>query len=245
MVAASGCAGTDRVGPIPPRWRQATIEKIAANAVMAGCRPEYLPVGSPRLTPRSMTTASSTGSRPRPTPHRRCSLSTAHSRTTSTSMPRQCLWPGRARQCHDWPRGAARAAQYRRRHPRRNRHVDGWPCRKIHRLHRRSRGRQPVDALPCRCRLCRIRQHSHGDRRVAPQNIFTYGCETGQDILDHFIGATPISDTTTSFSRLARCSSSAPNMRRRWRATASARRRYRTRCSNGREFRCRALPSAA
>ena len=24
----------------------------------------------------------------------------------------------------------------------------------------------------------------------APQNIFTYGCETGHDVLDHFIGAT-------------------------------------------------------
>jgi hypothetical protein len=32
------------VGVLPPRQGEATIEKIAVNAVMAGCRPEYLPV---------------------------------------------------------------------------------------------------------------------------------------------------------------------------------------------------------
>jgi hypothetical protein len=32
------------VGVLPPRQGEATIEKIAANAVMAGCRPEYFPV---------------------------------------------------------------------------------------------------------------------------------------------------------------------------------------------------------
>ena len=44
MVAASGRDGAEPIGPIPPRWRQATIEKIAINAVLAGCRPEYFPV---------------------------------------------------------------------------------------------------------------------------------------------------------------------------------------------------------
>ena len=32
------------VARIPPYWADATVEKIAINAVMAGCRPEYLPV---------------------------------------------------------------------------------------------------------------------------------------------------------------------------------------------------------
>jgi hypothetical protein len=32
------------VGLIPPNYGRATVEKIAVNAVMAGCRPEYLPV---------------------------------------------------------------------------------------------------------------------------------------------------------------------------------------------------------
>ncbi len=34
----------DVVGVIPPRNGAATVERIAINAVMAGCRPEYLPV---------------------------------------------------------------------------------------------------------------------------------------------------------------------------------------------------------
>ncbi|HEX6210325.1 MAG TPA: hypothetical protein VF136_06090 [Methylomirabilota bacterium] len=32
------------VGVLPPRQGEATVEKIAVNAVMAGCRPEYFPV---------------------------------------------------------------------------------------------------------------------------------------------------------------------------------------------------------
>jgi len=32
------------VGVLPPRQGEATVEKIAINAVMAGCQPEYLPV---------------------------------------------------------------------------------------------------------------------------------------------------------------------------------------------------------
>lgn len=44
MVAASGRAAAETVGPIPPRMRVASIEKLAANAVMAGCRPAYFPV---------------------------------------------------------------------------------------------------------------------------------------------------------------------------------------------------------
>ena len=32
------------LGVLPPRQGEATVEKIAINAVMAGCKPEYLPV---------------------------------------------------------------------------------------------------------------------------------------------------------------------------------------------------------
>src|SRR2546422_111037 len=34
----------DVLGVLPPRQGEATVERVAANAVMAGCRPEYLPV---------------------------------------------------------------------------------------------------------------------------------------------------------------------------------------------------------
>jgi hypothetical protein len=32
------------LGAMPPLWRTATLETVAVNAVMAGCRPEYFPV---------------------------------------------------------------------------------------------------------------------------------------------------------------------------------------------------------
>ena len=44
FVAASGRAGDELAGEIPPKGGRATIERIAANAVMAGCLPEYMPV---------------------------------------------------------------------------------------------------------------------------------------------------------------------------------------------------------
>ena len=43
-VAASGRLRDELVAEMPPNLGRATVEKIAVNAVMAGCRPEYLPV---------------------------------------------------------------------------------------------------------------------------------------------------------------------------------------------------------
>jgi hypothetical protein len=43
-VAASGRAGDELIGRVAPQHGRATVEKIAINAVMAGCRPEYMPV---------------------------------------------------------------------------------------------------------------------------------------------------------------------------------------------------------
>src|SRR5438046_7356514 len=34
----------DVIGVVPPRWAPASIEKIAINAVMAGCLPQYMPL---------------------------------------------------------------------------------------------------------------------------------------------------------------------------------------------------------
>ncbi len=39
-----GRDGRRSLGAVPPLWRQATLEVLAVNAVMAGCRPEYFPV---------------------------------------------------------------------------------------------------------------------------------------------------------------------------------------------------------
>src|SRR6266699_2945397 len=43
-IAASGRGPDALIGLVPPNYGRATVEKIAVNAVMAGCRPEYLPV---------------------------------------------------------------------------------------------------------------------------------------------------------------------------------------------------------
>src|SRR6266436_6733574 len=43
-VEMSGRDGSELVAEVPPNYGRATVEKIAINAVMAGCRPEYLPV---------------------------------------------------------------------------------------------------------------------------------------------------------------------------------------------------------
>jgi hypothetical protein len=38
-----GAEGARSLGAMPPLWRQATLEKVAVNAVMAGCEPAYFP----------------------------------------------------------------------------------------------------------------------------------------------------------------------------------------------------------
>ena len=39
-----GRDGQRVLGAMPPLWRQATLEKLAINAVMAGCEPAYFPI---------------------------------------------------------------------------------------------------------------------------------------------------------------------------------------------------------
>jgi hypothetical protein len=44
MLVATGLDPQQVVAEIPPNWGAATVEKLAINAVMAGCQPSYLPV---------------------------------------------------------------------------------------------------------------------------------------------------------------------------------------------------------
>ncbi|MBI4527999.1 MAG: hypothetical protein HY695_29745 [Deltaproteobacteria bacterium] len=44
MLEAVQRGSQDVIGHVPPRWAPATVEKIAINAVMAGCLPQYMPV---------------------------------------------------------------------------------------------------------------------------------------------------------------------------------------------------------
>lgn len=44
MVRASGRHADDRIALLPPRFAEATVELVGANAVMAGCKAEVMPV---------------------------------------------------------------------------------------------------------------------------------------------------------------------------------------------------------
>jgi len=44
MLAHADQDPKEVVALLPPRWGEATVEKIAINAVMAGCLPQYFPV---------------------------------------------------------------------------------------------------------------------------------------------------------------------------------------------------------
>jgi hypothetical protein len=44
MVERSGRAASEVLAELPPQGGKATVERIATNAVMAGCLPEYMPV---------------------------------------------------------------------------------------------------------------------------------------------------------------------------------------------------------
>jgi len=44
MVAGTGWPADRSLGRVPPMWGEASVERVAANAVMAGCSPEHMPV---------------------------------------------------------------------------------------------------------------------------------------------------------------------------------------------------------
>jgi len=44
MLTGANRAPSEIIGFIPPARAEATVEKIAGYAVMAGCLPEYMPV---------------------------------------------------------------------------------------------------------------------------------------------------------------------------------------------------------
>jgi hypothetical protein len=44
MLAGAGADPGESLGVMPPLWRDCTLEKLAVNAVMAGCEPVYFPV---------------------------------------------------------------------------------------------------------------------------------------------------------------------------------------------------------
>jgi hypothetical protein len=191
MVAASGRNAADRIGPIPPRWRQASIEKIAINAVMAGCRPEYFPAVLAAIDAVLDNDCQLYG------------IQTA----TNTTAPLLILNGPVVKHLDINARGNLFGQGAR---------ANATIGRAVQLVLRNIGGDIPGETdmathgQPGKFTMCIAEAEDdspwsafHVDAGFAaedstvtvigasaPQNIFTYGCETGQDILEHFIGAT-------------------------------------------------------
>jgi hypothetical protein len=187
---AAGRYGSEMVGPIPPRMNVGTLEKIAVNAVLAGCRPEYFPVVLAALEAAldsnvrlyQIQTATNTGSPlliingpvvPAFDLNARANVFGQGFRANATI--------GRALQLvlrnvgGDIP-GETDMATHG--HAGKftfciaeNEAESPWEPLHVERGFKRD------------CSTVTVVGGS------SPQNIFTYGCETGQDLLDHFVGA--------------------------------------------------------
>lgn len=191
MVEACGRDAAEPLGPFPPRWRKATIENVAVNAVMAGCRPEYFPVVLAALDAVLDNDCQLYG------------IQTA----TNTTAPLFIVNGPLVKKLDINARGNVFGQGAR---------ANATIGRAVQLVLRNIGGDMPGEtdmathgqAGKFGACIAEAEDDSpwspfHVDAGFAaadstvtvigasaPQNIFTYGCETGQDILDHFIGAT-------------------------------------------------------
>jgi hypothetical protein len=191
MVAASGRDPSERVGPIPPRWRDATIEKIAVNAVMAGCRPEYFPVVLAALDAALDDD---------------CQLYGIQTATNTTSPLFIVNGPlTRALEINArgnvFGQGARANATIGRAVALALRNIGGdipgetdmsthGHAGKFTACIAEAEDDSPWTPFHVDAGFAADESTVTVIGASAPQNIFTYGCETGQEVLEHFIGAT-------------------------------------------------------
>ena len=81
-IAASGFRADDLIARVAPAFGRATVERIAVNAVMAGCRPEYLPAVIAGVEALFDEGFSLVGVSARPTPSPRSRAASKSSRVT-------------------------------------------------------------------------------------------------------------------------------------------------------------------
>lgn len=191
MVAASGRDADEVLGPFPPRWRKATIEKVAVNAVMAGCRPEYFPVVLAALDAAL---------------HIDCQLYGIQT-ATNTTAPLFIVNGPIAKELDINARGnvfgqgvranatIGRAVQLVLRNiggdlPGETDMATHGQAGKFGACIAEAEDDSPWSAFHVDAGFAAADSTVTVIGASAPQNIFTYGCETGQDILEHFIGAT-------------------------------------------------------
>jgi hypothetical protein len=188
MVAASGRDAKEEIGPIPPRWRRASIEKIAINAVMAGCRPEYFPVV---LTAIEALLDED------------CQLYGMQTATNTTAPLIIVNGPivqelGINARCNVFGEGVRANASIGRAVQLVFRNIGGNIAGETDMATHGQAGKFTACIAEAEEDSPWSPFHvdagfASGDSTVtvigasAPQNIFTYGCETGQEILEHFI----------------------------------------------------------
>ena len=142
------------IATVPPNMGDATVEKVAINAVMAGCRPEYLPVVLTGLEAvctdefnihgvMATTMGASPrngGKRPHPPPARH---------EHEARRPR----PGQPGERHHRPGVAPGGPQYRRCETRRDGALDAGQPDEVQHVFRGMGGAQPLVAAACRTRV--------------------------------------------------------------------------------------------
>jgi hypothetical protein len=190
MVAASGRDAKEEIGPIPPRWRRASIEKIAINAVLAGCRPEYFPVV---LTAVEALLEED------------CQLYGMQTATNTTAPLIIVNGPivqelGINARCNLFGEGVRANAAIGRAVSLVFRNIGGNIAGETDMATHGQAGKftaciaeaeddSPWPAFHVDAGFAAGESTVTVIGASAPQNIFTYGCETGQEILEHFVGS--------------------------------------------------------
>src|SRR5262245_27167063 len=146
MLAAAGMEPGLQLAFIENRQISVTAEKVAINAVMAGCKPEYMPVIVAAVEALADPLygyhgpATSTGG-------------SAVFMVVNGPIAKEIGMKSGDNLFGPGSRGAAHHAQRDRHDARRARPQQPGPCRQVHLLHRRERGQQPVAGVPHVARL--------------------------------------------------------------------------------------------
>ena len=150
------------VGEIPERRREITVGKVAANAVMAGCLPEYLPVviaaTEAMLDPafNLVGPSSSMGGAAV-----LVIVNGPVTRQLNINSRNNLFGPGKPGQRHHRPRHKTDPNERLRRSARFVRPQRHRPPRQVHILYRRGRNRYALDAPARNQRICQKTECSH------------------------------------------------------------------------------------
>ena len=148
------------IGSIPPKWAPASVEKIAINAVMAGCLPEYLPVVIAAVEamcePRfNLYGVQATTGYVGPA----LMVNGPLRKTLDINCDCRCVRTGLSVERDDRPRHSLDPHHRRWWFSRRYRPFDLWLAWQIHHVLRRESGKKPLGAVSCRNGLQARREH--------------------------------------------------------------------------------------